>query len=165
MKKYFLSAFSLILVFSLYSISALYTGTISVGVGDSPTITVGESPSFEVTDGSSGGGSSGGNSGSGSSGTKNTVIYCEENWQCTEWDECIEGEQTRNCIDLHECGTIVNRPAITEECEIEISSNSFLTGNVIGGITDFAKSKSGIATIIGTVLAICGAFVFFKFKK
>jgi hypothetical protein len=42
--------------------------------------------------------------------------FCEENWECGEWSECIEGFQNRNCIDLNDCGTIENMPKEIRPC-------------------------------------------------
>lgn len=42
---------------------------------------------------------------------------CEEDWTCTEWSECTEGQQTRTCSDSNECGTEENMPEETQECE------------------------------------------------
>jgi len=50
MKNYFVAViFCLVAIFSLYSINALYTGTISVGVGNNISFQVGSGLSFNVT--------------------------------------------------------------------------------------------------------------------
>ncbi len=41
---------------------------------------------------------------------------CIENWNCTNWSSCINGEQIRNCIDLNECGTITEKPFFKRKC-------------------------------------------------
>ncbi len=41
---------------------------------------------------------------------------CMENWDCTDWSECINGTQTRTCIDLSDCGTTNNKPIETQTC-------------------------------------------------
>ncbi|MBU2100734.1 right-handed parallel beta-helix repeat-containing protein [Candidatus Micrarchaeota archaeon] len=46
--------------------------------------------------------------------TENTG--CTENWQCTQWSPCINGNQTRTCTDLSNCGTTNNKPAETQSC-------------------------------------------------
>ncbi|UCD07608.1 MAG: putative metal-binding motif-containing protein [Candidatus Aenigmatarchaeota archaeon] len=43
---------------------------------------------------------------------------CEENWTCTEWGDCINGEQGRSCTDQNECGTTEKKPAQVQVCEI-----------------------------------------------
>ena len=42
---------------------------------------------------------------------------CIENWYCNEWSECINGIQTRNCIDNNDCGTTNDKPTETQACE------------------------------------------------
>ncbi|MBW6442426.1 hypothetical protein K0A97_01425 [Patescibacteria group bacterium] len=43
---------------------------------------------------------------------------CTENWSCTIWSNCSQGgTQTRNCTDLNQCGTILSKPPITQECD------------------------------------------------
>lgn len=57
---------------------------------------------------------------------------CEENWQCTEWSACANGEQTRTCTDQNACGTTVNRPAETQACGIgKITPENYLSIAVI----------------------------------
>lgn len=46
------------------------------------------------------------------------VLECIPNWQCADWSECIEETQTRICTDLNACGTLVNKPAESQSCEI-----------------------------------------------
>jgi hypothetical protein len=62
-----------------------------------------------------------------SSGTSNNignpggVVECVEDWSCDEWGECSSsGIQSRNCSDLNECGTVFNRPSLSENCEIDL---------------------------------------------
>ena len=41
---------------------------------------------------------------------------CEENWECTDWSECFNGEQSRYCEDLNLCGTTARKPAQIQLC-------------------------------------------------
>jgi len=73
MKNYLLiiTAICLITISSLYSVSAIYHGTFSVQVGQSPTVQVGLSPTVTITNGSSissNGGGTSSNSNGGSAG-------------------------------------------------------------------------------------------------
>ncbi|MBN2203178.1 MAG: hypothetical protein JW700_03260 [Candidatus Aenigmarchaeota archaeon] len=48
-------------------------------------------------------------------------VRCEEDWTCTEWGECVDGEMNRVCTDANLCGTTDNMPLQTQGCvEIEI---------------------------------------------
>ncbi|MBU1849431.1 MAG: hypothetical protein KKH40_01760 [Nanoarchaeota archaeon] len=50
-------------------------------------------------------------------------LGCEENWNCINWSICgSNGLQTRDCVDLNDCGTFEHKPAETQEC-IYISSD------------------------------------------
>lgn len=51
---------------------------------------------------------------------ENTTLECTESWQCTSWLECIEAKKTRQCNDLNNCGTLLNKPAEIEDCVVSI---------------------------------------------
>jgi uncharacterized Zn finger protein (UPF0148 family) len=42
---------------------------------------------------------------------------CTPNWVCGSWQACVDGAQTRACIDNNECGTESGMPEITKACE------------------------------------------------
>jgi hypothetical protein len=46
------------------------------------------------------------------------TIECQENWQCGDWSICEEGVQTRECVDLNNCGTTYNKPETSQPCQI-----------------------------------------------
>jgi len=48
---------------------------------------------------------------------------CVENWDCPDWATmpCVNGTQTRTCTDLNDCGTTVNKPAESQDCEVGIA--------------------------------------------
>ena len=41
---------------------------------------------------------------------------CDEEWICEDWSECYDGLQTRDCIDLNECGTEFLKPETFQDC-------------------------------------------------
>lgn len=45
------------------------------------------------------------------------LSVCNESWDCGEWGECLDGKQTRNCIDLNNCGTEKDKSLIEQSCE------------------------------------------------
>ncbi|MBI3956493.1 MAG: fibronectin type III domain-containing protein [Candidatus Kerfeldbacteria bacterium] len=55
------------------------------------------------------------------------TTVCSENWVCTPWGLCLNGEQTRTCVDQNACGTTNNRPPLTQACDA--------TPPVIGDVT------------------------------
>ncbi len=44
---------------------------------------------------------------------------CVENWSCSNWSECLDGEQIRACSDSKNCGTMENRPTESQSCKME----------------------------------------------
>jgi hypothetical protein len=42
---------------------------------------------------------------------------CAEEWKCTGWSDCEEGQQTRSCTDVKECGTETAKPAEIQACD------------------------------------------------
>jgi len=44
------------------------------------------------------------------------VRECTEEWNCSEWSECINNQQTRTCIDASDCGSDFNKPIETDDC-------------------------------------------------
>ena len=90
---------------------------------------------------------------------------CIENWECNGWSECVDGEQTRNCVDSSQCGTTLDKPPLVQECESETQGGTnFFTGAVTG-ITEFAKTKPGVATLIGAIILLVGGILITTSKK
>ena len=48
-----------------------------------------------------------------------TNSSCTPNWNCTEWSECIDGEEIRSCVDFNLCGNDSTKPDEIQECETE----------------------------------------------
>jgi hypothetical protein len=116
--------------------------------------------------GSSGGG--GGSSGGGSSGFGNSFSLlgsdCVEEWECTEWENCIDGERTRFCEDKNNCGTYGFIPKGIKECiEVELEeisaplddSDSRILGALVG--SDGKPTLFGLVGLIAVLIA--GYFV------
>lgn len=114
---------------------------------------------FTVTDTGGTGGSSGGGGGS-------STIRCTPNWQCTEWSECINARQRRECSDLNKCNDLSGKPdeimtcsnpiitiqEIIREPEIVEESVDEVTDEIIEEIIEepeeIEEDKSGLATLI-----------------
>lgn len=43
---------------------------------------------------------------------------CEEDWTCTEWSECEDGEMNRVCTDVNLCGTVKSKPLERQGCVV-----------------------------------------------
>ncbi|MFH1608152.1 MAG: hypothetical protein ABIA78_03385 [archaeon] len=48
---------------------------------------------------------------------------CNPNWNCTEWSSCIQGSQTRNCINLNDCPFLKNKPETSKSCDQACTPN------------------------------------------
>ncbi|MEO0249787.1 MAG: hypothetical protein ABIN58_09705 [candidate division WOR-3 bacterium] len=44
---------------------------------------------------------------------------CTGNWYCNDWSECINGVQTRACMDSNNCTTTGNKPPTERQCAVE----------------------------------------------
>ena len=54
------------------------------------------------------------------SATKTTgrqVGACIEYWQCGEWAACTNSQQARTCTDASSCGTVADRPPLSQACQ------------------------------------------------
>ncbi len=56
---------------------------------------------------------------------------CTENWSCSGWTECINSAQTRACADLNSCGTIANKPAESQSCEVIPAAGKPVDMNIV----------------------------------
>jgi len=165
--KFKLILFSLIIT-SLFLVSAFESEVYHIGIGI-PSSDEKVDVRYSSGDDSSSGGSS-----------RTTQTH----WKCGEWGECVDRIQKRNCEDIDG-----KRPDKTEfkECSVELEplgyggnneienensekSNyqSYLT-SAVTGVTDFAKSKKGIAffsVLIGIVLLLIIMKIYrLKFKN
>jgi hypothetical protein len=43
---------------------------------------------------------------------------CKEEWNCGEWDTCVNGTQNRVCNEINSCGTDINKPILTQTCVV-----------------------------------------------
>ncbi len=49
------------------------------------------------------------------------ITVCQEEWVCEEWGPCIEpGLQSRECVDVNECGTVCHKPDTVRKCVLPI---------------------------------------------
>ncbi|PIN74411.1 hypothetical protein COV20_00085 [Candidatus Woesearchaeota archaeon CG10_big_fil_rev_8_21_14_0_10_45_16] len=43
---------------------------------------------------------------------------CAADWQCSDWSECTDGQQTRSCKDWNFCGSEEGRPTENQACTV-----------------------------------------------
>ncbi|MFC1691620.1 hypothetical protein ACFL0W_05565 [Nanoarchaeota archaeon] len=66
--------------------------------------------------GGGGGGSSGGGGDNDYIPTGDDDSYCNEDWDCTDWSACVNGEQTRDCTDANDCSEAYFKPGEERDC-------------------------------------------------
>ena len=71
----------------------------------------------------------------GSSGGGSSTTDCIEDWECEDWEDCINGTQNRTCIDTNYCETELDKPNETRICFIP-----FNTGGSGGNPDDSEES-------------------------
>ena len=48
---------------------------------------------------------------------------CTPNWQCSEWSNCIDNAQIRNCYDVNLCGNAQDKPIERQTCGTPCTPN------------------------------------------
>ncbi|MFH0874042.1 MAG: family 16 glycoside hydrolase [Candidatus Komeilibacteria bacterium] len=56
-------------------------------------------------------------SGGGGGGSGPAISGCEERWVCSDWTNCSGGTQMRACTDSNQCGTVLNKPLLSQSCQ------------------------------------------------
>jgi hypothetical protein len=85
---------------------------------------------------------------------------CTEEWGCSEWSECNDGLQTRECIDNNDCGTENRKPLETLECSVPQTTVSEETiipeteTNAPTGLFLGLETGSIIATVISVIVIL-----------
>ncbi|MCD4739680.1 carboxypeptidase-like regulatory domain-containing protein [archaeon] len=54
---------------------------------------------------------------------------CVENWTCTEWAECLDGVQSRACIDDNSCNTTTGKPSESQGCIVTCKNDAECSNN------------------------------------
>ncbi len=139
--------------------------------------TTGSTGSSSSSSSSGGGGGSSGSGSTGSTGTTKTnktttaqtqsnqtgTSACNEVWVCGQWNECIDRERTRDCIDQNSCGTTNNKPRTAESCAIDntTANKAAIPG---AGITGFAIAGNE-PWLLGLVIVIILIIAYILWKK
>ncbi|MEM2956540.1 MAG: S8 family serine peptidase [Candidatus Pacearchaeota archaeon] len=84
----------------------------------------------------------------------NIIIQCTPNWNCTNWSSCVNGTQTRNCIDLNNCGADLNKPDLIKSCTIEENTTCCATGNNYLSVSLAGKRPAIISKFLNDVTKI-----------
>ncbi len=54
---------------------------------------------------------------------------CTTSWNCTAWSNCASGKHSRTCTDSNGCGSLVNKPAVSESCTVVACKPSWQPGS------------------------------------
>jgi hypothetical protein len=73
-------------------------------------------------------------------------VTCTEGWTCTDWSACVGGTQARSCTDSNNCGTIINKPTISQPCTSGTSTSPSGPGGS-GGPINTENVKVGNKTV------------------
>ena len=72
------------------------------------------------------------------------VQFCNVNWECSGWSECIDGTMTRQCTDTNNCNEEYNKPYETSECSEKVLSNVYIE----------KENSNSLWIILGIILLI-----------
>ncbi len=97
----------------------------------------------------------GGGGGGGGAPEPEPELLCTENWVCGEWNACYNGLQDRICRDQNNCGTLLNHPGGSQECEVEEETTP--TAETTTAPTTTPTTPTGFAAITGAVIGPGGA--------
>ncbi len=87
--------------------------------------------------------------------------FCEENWNCTDWSDCVRGEKTRDCVDINNCSTIKDKPNETEICQ----SSYWIKTIYQGGLNIPDERLEWIANNVDLIVTSSGENTIDNFKS
>src|SRR3989344_6124510 len=88
------------------------------------------------------------------------VQLCLENWVCNEWSECVDGVQTRTCVDTNDCGTQQNKLPESRACIAQTIQPAAVTGFSVAG------QEPIIYTAIVIIVLAAGYLIWnYKFRQ
>ncbi len=56
-------------------------------------------------------------------GSNETNNSCTPDWQCNDWTDCVNGQQTRTCTDNNSCGVTTGKPVESQSCTSGSTTN------------------------------------------
>jgi len=100
--------------------------------------------------------------------TTTATAACTENWSCASWDTCTNSRQTRNCVDVNNCGTTTNKPSISQSCDAAITnySSSYNITAVTNNPTNITATSAKLnGTISGSFSSCTDCYYEFEIEK
>jgi len=74
---------------------------------------------------------------------------CRSNWDCLSWSNCVNGFETRVCVDTEGCGRNSNRPMEIRKCyDLGLSG----TGDDVMSLNEFSSGKKGKSSLIWWII-------------
>jgi len=97
-----------------------------------------------------------GGGGGGGGGGSIPTADCNESWKCSNWSACKNEAQTRTCSDLHNCGTMESKPAVSQKCaeKTTVQNATNVTGKETPASVITPKSTYWIYYLFGLSVAI-----------
>ena len=84
---------------------------------------------------------------------------CTPTWECGEWSECIEGQQTRVCVDKWNCSADDEKPEEIQACSIEESIPEQEEGDIEEDVVEL-PSEEVEETVVSNVKSYWKQFIF-----
>ncbi len=87
------------------------------------------------------------------------VLGCAEDWDCSSWSVCSEGEKTRTCVDDNGCGTTEIKPSTMRDCYFNFGSGDFGDTNTTNTTNTTSPNATGTTnddTSVDIVTSFCG---------
>ncbi|MEK6893670.1 MAG: hypothetical protein AABX07_05720 [Nanoarchaeota archaeon] len=78
---------------------------------------------------------------------------CVENWNCGSWSTCQSNQQTRDCSDSNNCGTVNNKPSVSQSCS---NTNTEITCTEDWNCGSWSTCNSNLQTRTCTDTSSCG---------
>jgi len=82
------------------------------------------------------------------------MTICQEEWSCTDWSNCTDGQETRLCFDSNECNTFIEKPLEVKACGQPLPPGPIDVATMIN-----------IATVAGVVIVIIVIAILLKRRK
>jgi hypothetical protein len=79
-----------------------------------------------------------------------TIAYkdCTEDWICVKWSDCVDGTQTRKCVDKNDCGTFSSKPAEIQTCQVSSQQTSQQTALLQSIASTPSKSVTKVESFV-----------------
>lgn len=84
--------------------------------------------------------------------SKRIAEFCEPNWVCSSWGECVNGFMTRSCTDTNNCDADYGRPYEQTSCIEKAISTAYVLDNSSKGINIWVVM--GIMTAIALLIIL-----------